>query len=140
VRPCERARLYLQPAPTRVASRNIRLACRGPPLDRIGPRGGAAADLMLPPPAKGSRETAERVAISRSRVMPGSVFRGASPAPAKSSRRWRNPTLGASIGPPPSFRAGVSPGLESSPGRSPISMALARSGACISPRRSPTAA
>ena len=39
----------------------------------------AAADLMLPPPAEGSREVAERVAAARdiqiARAMPGSVFR-----------------------------------------------------------------
>jgi hypothetical protein len=63
----------------------------------------AAADLMLPPPAEGSREVAERVAAARdiqiARAMPGSVFRGSCPTPPRppmSSRRSRNQMPGAS--------------------------------------------
>ena len=61
------------------------------------------ANLMLPPPAEGSREVAERVAAARdiqiARAMPGSVFRGSCPTPPRPpmlSRRSRNQMPGAS--------------------------------------------
>src|SRR5262249_9090732 len=132
----------------------------GPLIDRIDLHievpAVTAADLILPPPAEGSREVAARVA--RARAMqeeryaavghpPGSAARGCEPPrprTARFSKGWRGPTRAGlrSCATPPmpcgSRRAAIIACCEWR-ARSPISTAPKKSAACISPRRCPTA-
>ena len=126
----------------------------GPLLDRIDLHievpAVTAADLILPAPAEGSREVAERVA--RARELQAARYaaiglphvRTNATAPARCWKTWRGPTAAGSrcCAMPPtrcgSRRAAII-ACCGSRARSPISTAPTRSAACISPRRCPTA-
>ena len=96
---------HRQPIARCVVQYQARLS--GPLIDRIDLHvdmpAVAAADLMLPPPAEGSRRwrnASPRRGIFRPRAMPALVFQGSVPTPPRpptSSRRLlRNPMPGAS--------------------------------------------
>ena len=126
----------------------------GPLLDRIDLHievpAVTAVDLILPPPAEGSREVAERVARARTRQAQRYAAMGcrtSAATPQRSARRsrtWRDRTR-------PALRCCAMPltpcGFPHADiiascalrARLPISTTPRRSAACISPRRSPTA-
>ena len=127
----------------------------GPLLDRIDLNievpAVTAADLILPPPAEGSKEVALRVA--RARAIQARTLCGAGPARRHHQRggagerdgRCRaSPTAPAwrCCATPPTpcgFRRAAIIGCCGWRARSPISTAPKRSAACISPRRCPIA-
>ena len=126
----------------------------GPLLDRIDLHievpAVTAADLILPPPAEGSREVAARVA--RARDDPGRALCGDRPAAHPHQRRSAGAVLEDVARPdapgsrccatPPTpcgFRRAAIIACCASRARSPTSTAPRRSAACISPRRCPIA-
>ena len=122
----------------------------GPLLDRIDLNievpAVTAADLILPPPAEGSREVAP-ASRAPAPSRPSATRRSACPASPPTRRRrracWRrspSPTAPASrcCATPPTpcgCRRAAITGCCGSRARSPISTAPRRSAACISPRR-----
>ena len=98
----ERARLYLQPRPNARCTADYQARISGPLLDRIDLHievpAVTAADLILPPPAEGSREVAERVALARERQATRYAaiglphIRTNAAAPARCWRTWRSRT------------------------------------------------
>jgi magnesium chelatase family protein len=122
----------------------------GPLIDRIDLTievpAVTAADLILPPPAEGSREVAGRVARARALQIERyaqSACRTCAPMrrrPAPCSRTWPSPTPAGSrcCAMPPTpcgSRPVATTGCCGSPARSPILTVPTRSAACMWPRR-----
>jgi len=119
----------------------------GPLLDRIDLHievpAVTAADLILPPPAEGSREVAAR---ARRNAMPRWGYLKSAPMPerlARRSRRWRGrtpPGLPSCAMPPKpcGFPHAVIIACCALHARLPTSTTRRKSAACILPRRSPT--
>ena len=127
----------------------------GPLLDRIDLHievpAVTAADLILPPPAEGSREVAERVALARERQAARYAAIGlphirsnAAVLGLRCWRTWRSRTAAgwhccAKPPKPCGCRRAAITACCASPARSPISTAPTRSAACIWRRRCHTA-
>ena len=126
----------------------------GPLLDRIDLHievpAVTAADLILPPPAEGSREVAARVARARAMQVERYAAIGlpqSAPTRRRPARCWkrspsRTPAGCRCCATPPTpcgCRRAAIIACCGSRARSPISTAPRRSAACISPRRCPTA-
>jgi magnesium chelatase family protein len=126
----------------------------GPLIDRIDLHievpAVTAADLILPPPAEGSREVAARVALARERQVARyatigcRTFAATPPCPAQYSKTWRGRTVaGSHCCAKRPMRCGSRPAAITaccaSPAPSPISTASTKWNACILRRRCPTA-
>ena len=156
LRPRQRSRLRLQARRRmRAAPPTIRRGCRARCIDRIDLHievpAVTAADLILPPPAEGSREVAARVARARdvqARTLcrPGARQRahqcaGRGPGAGSKSRAPTAPAWRCCATPPTpcSCRRAAIIACCGSRARSPISTARKTSAACIWPKRCPTA-